>query len=448
LSLENTFYRFLPAFLRKGWDRIKASPIGYRLAHGTFWSMAGAGVSQSFLLLTSIIVARVLGRQQFGEFGIINNTIGMFGVFAGFGLGMTATKYVAEFRGKDPDKAGRIIALSSLVAMGTGAVAALILVIIAPWLAAETLAAPQLTGILRLAAAFLFFSALGGAQTGALAGFEAFRTMARLNVVTGLLSFPLIAGGVWFFGLKGGVLGLVASTAVSCLMNTVALRKEMRRCGVLQGYGGCGREKGVLVTFSMPAVLAGILVNPVNWLCAAMLVNRPFGYAEMGLYSAAASWQKAILFLPGCLNAIALPMLSGFFGAREHADYRTALWYNMLLTGGSALVASLFIALASGFIMRSYGNSFVEGKYVLVILSFATILIAVNTVAGSAIASTGRTWVGFLFNLLWGVALIGFAYWLIPLYRATGLALATLLAYILHSCWQIFYVRRLYRKSP
>jgi O-antigen/teichoic acid export membrane protein len=69
-------------------------------------------------------------------------------------------------------------------------------------------------------------------------------------------------------------------------------------------------------------------------------------------------------------------------------------------------------------------------------------------VAGSAIASTGRTWIGFLFNLLWGISLIGFAYWLIPLYRATGLALATLLAYILHSCWQIFYVRRLYRSIP
>ena len=40
--------------------------------------MMGAGASQSLMLLTSIISARILGKQQFGEFGIINNTIGMF----------------------------------------------------------------------------------------------------------------------------------------------------------------------------------------------------------------------------------------------------------------------------------------------------------------------------------------------------------------------------------
>ncbi|MEI8356551.1 MAG: oligosaccharide flippase family protein, partial [Deltaproteobacteria bacterium] len=143
--------------MRRLWDRIKASSFGYRLAHGTFWSMMGAGASQSLMLLTSIISARILGKQQFGEFGIINNTIGMFGVFAGFALGMTATKYVAEFRRKDPAKAGRIVALSSLVAMGTGAAVALVLLVIAPWLASKTLAAPQLTTLLRISAGFLFF---------------------------------------------------------------------------------------------------------------------------------------------------------------------------------------------------------------------------------------------------------------------------------------------------
>ena len=170
MSLESYFYRYLPPFLSRLWDRIKASSFGYRLAHGTFWSMMGAGVSQSLMLLTSIISARILGKQQFGEFGIINTTIGMFGVFAGFALGMTATKYVAEFRRKDPVKAGRIVALSSLVAMGTGAAVALVLLVIAPWLASETLAAPQLTGLLRISAGFLFFGALSGAQTGAQTG--------------------------------------------------------------------------------------------------------------------------------------------------------------------------------------------------------------------------------------------------------------------------------------
>lgn len=445
VSLEIYFYRYLPPFMKKLWDRIKASSFGYRLAHGTFWSMMGAGASQSLMLLTSIISARILGKQQFGEFGIINNTIGMFSVFAGFALGMTATKYVAEFRRKDPVKAGRIVALSSLVAMGTGAAVALILLVVAPWLASETLAAPQLSGLLRISAGFLFFGALSGAQTGALAGFEAFRIIARINIATGLVSFPLIVGGVYLFGLQGGVLGMVVSSAANCAMNTLALRAVALRAGVPIRYSGCGSEKQVLLGFSMPAVLAGIMFNPVNWACAAMLVNQPNGYADMGIFSAANSWQKAILFLPGCLNAIALPMLSDFYGSGRSGEYKKALWYNIALNGGSAFAVALAITLVAGPIMHSYGSGFVEGRYVLIILSFSAVLISVNSVAGSAIASAGRTWFGFLFNLLWGTTLLSAAYFLIPLYGALGLALAMLFSYLLHSVWQILYVERLSR---
>jgi len=38
----------------------------------------------------------LLGTVGFGELGVIQSTVGMFGVFAGLGLGMTATKYVAS----------------------------------------------------------------------------------------------------------------------------------------------------------------------------------------------------------------------------------------------------------------------------------------------------------------------------------------------------------------
>ena len=51
---------------------------------------------------------------------MIQSTVGMFGVFAGFGLGLTATKHVAEFRQSDPERDGLIIGLSALIAIGTG----------------------------------------------------------------------------------------------------------------------------------------------------------------------------------------------------------------------------------------------------------------------------------------------------------------------------------------
>jgi O-antigen/teichoic acid export membrane protein len=354
---------------------------------------------------------------------------------------------VAEFRLRDPSRAGRIIALSSLVSISTGALFTVLLFIIAPWLAEKTLSAPHLTGLLRISAAFLFFSALGGAQTGARAGFEAFRAIARISAVTGILSLPLLAGGVYLFGLPGGVIGLVATTAFTCLMNAITLRGEMRRAAIPRGYAGCAGETEVLIGFSLPSVLAGVLVNPVNWACAAMLVNQPAGYGEMGIYSAAGSWQKAILFLPGCLNAIALPMLSDYFGADRHDQFGKALRYNIILNGGSALAAALLISLAAPLIMQSYGGGFAEGRIVLVILSVSAVLTALNSVAGSAIAGAGRAWLGFIFNLFWGTALLATAYFLVPHYGAKGLALSMLASYTLLTFLQMFYLAGLCKRG-
>ncbi|PYS80065.1 MAG: polysaccharide biosynthesis protein, partial [Acidobacteria bacterium] len=134
----------------------------------------GAVASRVLGLAASIFVARVLGKEGFGEVGIVQSTVGMFQVFASFGLGITATKYVAEFRSVDPEKAGRIISLSFTVALATGLLIMVPLIIFAPWLAQRTLAAPPLAGPLRIGSPILLLGALCGAQTGVLAGFEKF----------------------------------------------------------------------------------------------------------------------------------------------------------------------------------------------------------------------------------------------------------------------------------
>ncbi|NOZ40854.1 MAG: oligosaccharide flippase family protein [Planctomycetes bacterium] len=76
--------------------------------------MAGAVISRGLMLVASILVARMLGKTVYGELGMIRSTVGMFGVFAGFGLGLTATKHVAEFRESDPERAGRIVGFTEL----------------------------------------------------------------------------------------------------------------------------------------------------------------------------------------------------------------------------------------------------------------------------------------------------------------------------------------------
>ena len=100
-------------------------------------------------------------------------------------MGTTATKYVAELRNNEPVKAGRIIALSSLVSWVVSLVLMVALYLGAPWLCLHTLAAPHLTGYVRISGLLLVLSGVNGAQLGVLSGFEAFKSIARVSALRG-----------------------------------------------------------------------------------------------------------------------------------------------------------------------------------------------------------------------------------------------------------------------
>lgn len=423
-----------PSWLWQYAERIEASPLGYRLAKGAFWSLVGAVISRGLMFVASLFVARLLGKTGYGELGIINATVGMFGVFAGFGLGLTATKHVAEFRQNDPNRAGRIIGLSELVAMGTGSLMAVLLFIFAPWLAEHTINAAHLSGILRIGALILFISALNGAQTGTLAGFEAFKTIAHVNVFVGLISFPILVGGAYLGGVTGAVWALAINLGFNWLLNHLALRKEARRCKVPFTFRKCSIEWPILWKFSLPAVLGGSMVAPVNWICSALLVNQENGYGEMGIYSAANQWYAMLMFVPGLLGSVVLPVLSERLGQKD--TYQSMKTMVLMIKANALIVLPIILlaSIASPYIMRLYGGGFRDGWPTLVVVLLTTGLLSVQTPVGQVIAASGKMWTGLIMNMGWALVFI-LGTLLLVNKGSFGLAMARAISYIFHAIW-------------
>ena len=432
IGIKKAVYTYCPNSLHPFLDRIESSDIGYRLAKGTFWSLAGAVISRGLMLAASVLVARMLGKTVYGELGIIRSTVGMFGIFAGFGLGLTATKHVAEFRQSDPTRAGRIIGLSWLVAMVTGGLMALGLFVFAPWLAAHTINAPHLTGVLRIGALILFINALNGAQTGALSGFEAFKTIAHVNLFVGLISFPMLVGGAYFGGLTGAVWALAINLGFNWLLNHLALHKEASRYNVPLAFKDCSREFSILWKFSLPAVLSSSMVGPVNWICSALLVNQPNGYDEMGIFSVGNQWFNILLFLPDMLGQVVLPILSERIGQNEPKQSSKTMSLAIKMNALLVLPLVLLASIASPYIMNLYGEGFKSGWPTLVVVLLTAGLLAVQTPIRQIIAASGRMWIGFAMNFGWALTLIVSTKLLLD-YGSLGLASARGIAYILHS---------------
>jgi len=435
MNVKATIEAVLPPYFKPLIERIEASPLVYRLAKGMFWSLGGAVIARGLGLIASILVARMLGKSGFGELGIIQSTVGMFGTFAGFGLGMTATKFIAQYRTTDPVKAGRIRALSSLFAWATSGVTSLVLFFMAPWLAEHTLAAPQLTGLLQIGALLLLLTAVNGAQIGALSGFEAFKTVAKISLWSGLANFPLMVGGVYFAGLTGAVWGMVIATGINWLLNHLAIRKECTKASVPYTHEGCWTDKGILWKFSLPAVISGNFLSLSDWALNAMLVNAPGGYGEMGLFNAAKQWQVFILYVPLAISNMTLPILSNLLGEGNRRQYNKMVVVNSIALTVLALVAALPVALFSSNIMAAYGRDFIKGQNVLLLVCFYSCWWAANIVIGQVLWSTGSSGLAMILAAIRAVILLGSFSFITPK-NAYGIALAYTITYVSMTVYQ------------
>lgn len=421
--------------------KLGTSPsLSTRFARGASWSLAGMAAAQGLAVIASIVTARLLGKVTFGEFGMVTGTVGAFGILAGLGLGLTATKYIAEHRLGDPVRAGQILGLMSQVAAISGAIVSLILLGISPWLAARTLNAPNLADELRLGCVLLFLNAMDGVQTGALAGLESFKAIAWVSLVRGLLSFPALIAGVWLFGLTGAVAATVLVGAVGWWLSQTALRRECAKASVPISYRVTTRDLPMLWRFSLPAFLSAVMVAPVMWLANAVVANQPGGYGELGLFNAANQWRTALMFLPAVLLRVALPLMASSVDVGRAGDFGKTLLLTQSLTVAIVLPAGALLMFLADAIMGLYGAEFTHGAPVLIGVVCSIMIASIGSSAGAAIEARGKMWRGLALNLSWGAVLIAVVWWSADTWGARSLAFGSAIAYLVMSLWGFLYI--------
>jgi O-antigen/teichoic acid export membrane protein len=394
-----------------------------------WWSLVSAIIARGSNTVLLVICARILAQERFGELAIVQSTVAMFGPLAGLGLGATVTKFLAECRARDPVRAGRILTLSLICAAAAGFLMTGALIVLAPFLAKRSLAAPQLAGTLALSSGLLFLGVFEAVQTGALTGLEAFRRIAALNVWNGLLSLPLTLVLVNRYGVNGAIGGMTASLALACLLNAIALRSECKRLGIPRRLDGCLGEWPILLSFSLPTYMGGIIIAPVSWMASAMLVNQSHGYAEMGVFGAADRFRLLLIFVPLAVSRIALPALSRLRSEGDGAGYHRILRLNVLFGTCVVAVPALLCAAISPWLMSLYGVSFRTGWLTMAILALSAIPTMLNTQLGAVFMSHGHAWTRMIIDFCLAALFLGAAWWAIPRWQSVGLAAAFAFAY-------------------
>lgn len=414
------------------------NPITKKLIGGMAWNIIGTVFSKAFLMIASVITARMLGVDKNGEFGVINSTVLMFSTFAGLGLGTTATRFVAEYRNVDKEKCGRVIGMTNLIGIISGVIMAMALVVLAPWLAMKQLNAPHLSSGLMLASIMLITNTVNTIQISTLSGFEHFKGIAKLSIIQGLISFPIYVIFTHFLGVNGLIIGYIIIGCIMLTLYEIENHKVRKMYGIHMDIKNARKELYIMWKFSLPSMMSNVMVGPITWIGNTFITSSANGYFQIGIFNAANQWRSVLIFLPTAVGSVILPLIVANKGNERLQKVNILFGWIMV-----NCFASLILT-APELIAWLYGKEFigVELNVSILIVVLTCCILSYKEGIGRNLVSNNLMWWAFMSNALWGVTFLG-VLWFIHDWGAIGIATAYLISYVVTTIVFVpFYIRR------
>jgi O-antigen/teichoic acid export membrane protein len=400
-----------------------------RVAQSVAWSVIGSAFAQGGSFLSSLVSARILGNEAFGQYALIQSTVTTLTCLASMGLGLAATKYISEFRASQPERVGKVLGLSSILVILTGLCFSLSLAVAAPALAIRADRTDITTGF-RLSAISIFFLTLTGYQMGALAGFEAFRSIGQIGIICGLASPLLSWWGAVRFAMRGAIVSQCAGALLLWSFYQIAVRKECRKAGITVRYRGVWEERSVLTRVSLPAAICGMVANLAIWGSNAILVKAR-GYGEFALFTVAFNLRSVVMFLPALIFRVATPRLNHLLAMGDLFRYGRAFWATVGVNGGMAFFIASVTLLGAQRFLRLFGKEFHGSSWLLALILISSAIEVTSNNLSIALITSCRFWRNLAIVGLWGVALLCGAVLAATRLGAAGLAGAYLAAWLL-----------------
>lgn len=407
-------------------NRLKAS----RLFRDSMNAILGNGLGNALMLSAGIVIARMLGKDLYGEYGLIKTTMLYVGVFASFGLGTTSTKFIATAINDQPITVNSIIKDTLFITVGFSTLISTLLFIFALPLA-NFLNDVDLVTPIRFLGPIIIANSINKAQYGILGGFKRYDIIAVNNVISALLMLIFACVFTYYWSLWGALSALLISQITNSILNNVSLRRIRR--SLLNQHNL--RNYKVLIKFSFPIALQDFSYILTHW-GGSLLIVKFSSIGQLGIYTAASQWHSIVLMIPSLLVNVILSHLSSTVNNREKQVFliKRLLIINFLCT----FIPFIIIYIFAFTISKMYGGSFYGMTEVLRILAFSAIFMCCSNVFNSTLISREKNWELFLSRLFRDLLLlVGTYYFIIILGKEMGAiayAISSLATSIIYFC--------------
>lgn len=351
------------------------------LLANAFWAMVSHVLSRGSLMLCSIFLARCLTTEGFATFTYFQVTMVMLSTYFAMGLGVTASRFFAEYGALNGDEEspplGLLILLSTLMS-----VASFVVVMLLP----RSLLGTDFLISKWVLALGVAVSVVGVVSGGGILGLEKYRQASIVSFFSAIvmLVFTVIASKSQqpLLAIWAVILALLAqiSGQLFIVVRTIGLRALMNTCR----WSRSAIYK--IYTFAGPMLLVSVLNGSAVWL-AGRLILLGGGEHEFSLYAICLQWFSLALFLPSMISRVLLPRLVRV----QNGEFGGVVLNGVVVSIFPAFIFLFGVSLFSPFISNMYGSEYVKLRHLLpLFLIVATLNSPINSIGNAIVAKGGQ----------------------------------------------------------
>lgn len=340
---------------------------------------------------------------------------------------MTGAKHVAE---RVKDVGSDVGAAISVTAIGVLvlAVPVAVGVVLAAGPIAERLGGTDTSGAMGIAALIMGVEIVSGGAMGVLAGFEDYRSIGRVSVLSGVMMLAASIALALRSGVTGAITGLALASGARLFGLVWAVIGHCKARGLKLDVTKGIAEIGILRTFSLPLVLSTAVVGPVMWYAQFLLGVQPNGLDALGLFGAAMRLQSIPMFLG---LALGLPMVPILASARKGQS----TWFdhiNLMISWAPGVLIALPVLAFPELLGILFGPEFrsPEATRTASIVMFFGLVNLYKQGLGRVIIARGRVRLSVVSNGVWAVVVLSLAPFAVQ-HGSAGLAWSLVVAYLL-----------------
>ncbi len=362
-----------------------------RLAVGSAYTLLATIVGQGFALVTSIIYARFLGRDNLGILAIYAQLASIAVVLAGLGLETPIAKFVAQFRVESRVGLERFLSTVLSVTLAATSSVSVILILSAEALAVGIFGSSELALMIQLTGLFLVFNSIAGIATGILRGLQAIRKLSIFGILMEATTIPVAFISITAFGLVGVSVGGVILVIVAASILLGSALRHLAREGVRMRIGWDAGSLKTLFVYSVPLLASTLVLKVAIWLQSS-IVALDLGYGDTGLLRVATTISLLVAFVPAAISVPLLPAMSEMYSSSPSDSGRGKLTTILRVTVHIGVPFSVGVGLFANLLIQVlYGIEYAGASLLSFVLVATGFCDMVRVVAANSLLGEGRT---------------------------------------------------------